>query len=162
MADLMSEMERQANRDLVKYAVMQAMFCPGKHCGGKILDMRRAVLVTVADRNAILCGDCWDKSKEELTSKVAASGRDIKIEVLDGRELFKKAPRAAAAAGRKAKLNLEEVMAAAESDEYIGFCRACGNSQGECEPDARKRTCEACGAAEVYGAEEIILMGGAQ
>lgn len=40
-----------------------------------------------------------------------------------------------------------------------GFCLACGNIQDGVEPDARKYTCECCGAPKVYGAEELALMG---
>ena len=39
-----------------------------------------------------------------------------------------------------------------------GFCLACGNEQGGCEPDARRHRCEACGEFQVYGAEELALM----
>ena len=38
-----------------------------------------------------------------------------------------------------------------------GFCIACGNEQEECEPDARKYECEACGEHEVYGAQELLM-----
>jgi len=38
-----------------------------------------------------------------------------------------------------------------------GFCIACGNEQGGCEPDARKYECEACGEKQVYGADELLL-----
>lgn len=38
-----------------------------------------------------------------------------------------------------------------------GFCKACGNEQFGCEPDARRYRCEACGAATVYGCEELLL-----
>ena len=38
-----------------------------------------------------------------------------------------------------------------------GFCLACGNEQGGCEPDARRYQCEACGEHAVYGAEELLL-----
>ena len=37
-----------------------------------------------------------------------------------------------------------------------GFCLACGAECGGCEPDAQGYECEACGEAEVYGAEEIL------
>ena len=41
-----------------------------------------------------------------------------------------------------------------------GGCLGCGEIQyGEVEPDARKYTCESCGAAEVYGLEELVIMG---
>lgn len=38
-----------------------------------------------------------------------------------------------------------------------GFCIACGNEQGGCEPDARGYACEACGEKAVYGCEELLL-----
>jgi hypothetical protein len=38
-----------------------------------------------------------------------------------------------------------------------GFCLACGNEQGGCEPDARRYRCEACGEHQVYGAEELLI-----
>lgn len=41
-----------------------------------------------------------------------------------------------------------------------GICLACGNEQGGCEPDARGYECESCGAHKVYGAEEVVMMGG--
>ena len=38
-----------------------------------------------------------------------------------------------------------------------GFCLACGNEQGGCEPDARRYECEACGEKQVYGADELMM-----
>lgn len=40
-----------------------------------------------------------------------------------------------------------------------GFCLACGEEQDGCEPDARQYECETCGEHQVYGAEEVLLMG---
>ena len=40
-----------------------------------------------------------------------------------------------------------------------GFCLACGAEPDGVEPDARKHTCPKCGAAKVYGAEQLALMG---
>ena len=40
-----------------------------------------------------------------------------------------------------------------------GFCLACGNEQEGCEPDARNLECEECGQRQVFGAEEILMMG---
>jgi hypothetical protein len=51
---------------------------------------------------------------------------------------------------------VEEVLA---SDESTGFCLACGADQEGCEPDAREYRCESCGARQVYGAEEVLVMG---
>jgi len=39
-----------------------------------------------------------------------------------------------------------------------GFCLACGEEQGGCEPDARYYECEGCGERQVFGAEEVLLM----
>jgi hypothetical protein len=41
----------------------------------------------------------------------------------------------------------------------LGFCIACGAPREECEPDARKYNCDNCGKTEVYGAEELVIMG---
>ncbi len=40
-----------------------------------------------------------------------------------------------------------------------GFCLACGEDADACEPDARNYTCECCGESEVFGAEELMMMG---
>jgi len=39
-----------------------------------------------------------------------------------------------------------------------GFCLICGNEAEGVEPDARNYTCEACGAEQVFGAEELMLV----
>jgi predicted RNA-binding Zn-ribbon protein involved in translation (DUF1610 family) len=57
------------------------------------------------------------------------------------------------------KLNIDDVIAAAENEEeYIGFCLACGDEAYGVEPDARRYECESCGERKVYGAQEILLM----
>ena len=40
-----------------------------------------------------------------------------------------------------------------------GFCIACGAEHEGLEPDARRYRCERCDRLDVYGAEEIMLMG---
>jgi len=45
------------------------------------------------------------------------------------------------------------------SKNYEGFCLTCGKTQSGVEPDARRYTCESCGSAKVYGAEQLVLMG---
>lgn len=53
---------------------------------------------------------------------------------------------------------LEQALAALESGEDdLGICRACGNEQGGTEPDAEKYECEACGEAQVFGAEQLLV-----
>jgi predicted RNA-binding Zn-ribbon protein involved in translation (DUF1610 family) len=57
------------------------------------------------------------------------------------------------------KLSMNDVIAAAANEEeYIGFCLACGDEAYGVEPDARRYECESCGEQKVYGAQEILLM----
>ena len=58
-------------------------------------------------------------------------------------------------------IEMERIIEAVEADDNLGFCVACGEEAGSCEPDARQYECECCGAHEVYGAEELMLGGGA-
>lgn len=57
----------------------------------------------------------------------------------------------------------ERLLAAVEESMYdlgsAGFCAACGHEQDGCEPDARGYECEECGENQVYGAQELLLMG---
>jgi hypothetical protein len=59
-------------------------------------------------------------------------------------------------------ITLERVMEAVEryntTLDNPGFCLACGADADGVEPDARGYECEICGAAKVYGAEELLLM----
>jgi len=54
---------------------------------------------------------------------------------------------------------LDEVIAAVEADECIGFCTACGEQADGVEPDARGYECEVCGECAVFGAEELLIGG---
>jgi hypothetical protein len=60
---------------------------------------------------------------------------------------------------RKSKVTLQQVLAAIEADDNLGFCLACGAEAYCVEPDARKYECESCGEHKVHGAEELLLMG---
>jgi len=42
---------------------------------------------------------------------------------------------------------------------HVGFCLACGERADGCEPDASNYRCEYCGKHEVYGFEELLVMG---
>lgn len=59
-------------------------------------------------------------------------------------------------AGRAA-VAIREIHAAAQADEYIGWCKRCGASRDGCEHDAQRYRCESCGAREVYGLEFWLL-----
>ncbi len=59
--------------------------------------------------------------------------------------------------------HLEDAMITVSSaDAYegtIGACLACSELAYGVEPDARRYKCDSCGAACVYGLEELALMG---
>lgn len=57
------------------------------------------------------------------------------------------------------RIDLDRVMSAIESGDYMGFCTSCGEEAHGVEPDAHEYTCEACGCDTVYGAEELLIMG---
>ena len=58
-------------------------------------------------------------------------------------------------------LSDEVIMDACErrmvSLDNPGFCLICGFEQDGCEPDACNYQCEACGAEQVFGCEELML-----
>jgi hypothetical protein len=43
--------------------------------------------------------------------------------------------------------------------ESEGVCMTCGEARDCCEPDARNYECESCGAKQVFGIEELLIMG---
>lgn len=56
------------------------------------------------------------------------------------------------------RIDTDRIVEAIESGDYMGFCLACGEEAYGVEPDARGYECESCGAHEVYGAEELLMM----
>lgn len=58
---------------------------------------------------------------------------------------------------RTFRMTQEEYEDATEG--YEGRCLACGAVHGECEPDARRYPCDECEAEQVYGVEELLMMG---
>jgi hypothetical protein len=52
---------------------------------------------------------------------------------------------------------LERAMELCGEDNNDGICLTCGAERSNVEPDARACPCEACGAHNVYGAEELVL-----
>ena len=43
--------------------------------------------------------------------------------------------------------------------DNAGYCLKCHCEAYGVEPDARRYECEECGAHEVYGTEELLMMG---
>ena len=46
-----------------------------------------------------------------------------------------------------------------EGDHSTGFCLACGETVDRVEPDAAGYDCPYCGAAKVFGAENLMIRG---
>jgi hypothetical protein len=59
---------------------------------------------------------------------------------------------------RKQLPSIDAVLEAVQADDCMGFCLACGEEAYGVEPDARNYECESCGAPEVFGAEECLIM----
>ena len=57
------------------------------------------------------------------------------------------------------KIPYDIIEEAIESGEHYGYCLACGSEHEGVEPDARNYICDQCSSHQVYGAEEIIMMG---
>jgi len=55
------------------------------------------------------------------------------------------------------RFTLDQIEEAMENG--IGFCVACGSERACCEPDACNYECEECGKRQVFGAEELLVMG---
>lgn len=56
------------------------------------------------------------------------------------------------------KVTFDQVLEAVKADDCLGFCLGCGAQADGVEPDARNYECDECGALEVYGAEELMIM----
>lgn len=83
----LSPLQTTVNRNLVKYAVGLAIFCP--RCEN-ILDAKRAVVFPNSKgNNQVACGPCFDKADTGLVH--GAMGGIVQ----DGRVLWARAPRAA-------------------------------------------------------------------
>lgn len=44
-------------------------------------------------------------------------------------------------------------------NNYEGYCLTCGEIGYELEPDARNYTCKECDTTQVFGIEELLMMG---
>jgi hypothetical protein len=44
-------------------------------------------------------------------------------------------------------------------ESNIGICLNCEEQRDHCEPDAREYHCEHCGQNQVFGAQELLIMG---
>lgn len=54
---------------------------------------------------------------------------------------------------------IEMIESAVFSGDHLGYCLQCAGERDACEPDAAKYECYECGTRNVYGAENIVIMG---
>jgi hypothetical protein len=59
----------------------------------------------------------------------------------------------------KPVIRMSEAEYTEGSNEDAGRCLACGAEAYGVEPDAREYECEVCGEPQVYGLEELLMMG---
>ena len=59
----------------------------------------------------------------------------------------------------KVTFSLELVKECMFGTSNLGGCISCGEVQEGCEPDARNYECESCGEKQVFGMEELLMMG---
>lgn len=57
----------------------------------------------------------------------------------------------------KKKPSYATILKAAEKGDGTGYCKACWTKVKGVEPDARGYVCPKCGAAKVFGAEELLF-----
>lgn len=74
-------LEQRGNAELVRFAVMRAITCPGT---GRVLDARTAVLVMPSEGAArVVSGSWWDEKRAEIEERATEHG--VTLEVHDGR-----------------------------------------------------------------------------
>jgi hypothetical protein len=57
------------------------------------------------------------------------------------------------------KIRLTEDQYISGREDYKGYCLKCGDEAYCVEPDARRHSCDSCGAAAVYGIEDLLMSG---
>ncbi len=85
--------QRAVNREILRAAVMRQITCPRS---GQVLDVRRAVLVTVSRGEQtvamqVLDAAAYDEIAEQLRQH--CEGNALRLELLDGRELHRRPKR---------------------------------------------------------------------
>lgn len=79
-------MVTRINRDLLKFAAGQHIFCP---LCDRVLDAKTTVNITAGAVSKTMCAPCWDSNMKPL---LAARPNNLlaRVEVLDGRVVFKR------------------------------------------------------------------------
>lgn len=87
--ELASPMQALVNKNLLKYAAGNAMFCPQCQI---CMDWKRTTIITVdpgpRERVVVGCSPCMDKALRGAKPKLEAAG--LSYEVVDGREYSKR------------------------------------------------------------------------
>lgn len=140
----MSTLQTTVNQNLLRYAVGRAIFCPGPKCG-QILDVRRAVLVTVTHgEQEVFCKALCHPCAAIVSDRAEQHGWEV--EALDGAALFepelssspRPAPRCCLGYGARA-------LCTKSTRDQEGLCRACRKERR----NLRRRDRMAFDAAEV-------------
>jgi hypothetical protein len=58
-----------------------------------------------------------------------------------------------------AQVTVPEDWITGASLDDVGLCLRCGEERYGTEPDARRYPCEGCDEKQVYGVQELLLMG---
>lgn len=77
---LLDPLRRELYGQLLRYQVGQLIFCPGRFCGGAVLDWRTAVAVG----SNVVCTRCWSELGEPERDQVLEIAERRGIELLDG------------------------------------------------------------------------------
>ena len=70
MSNPISDLQLHVRKQLLRYAVSRAIFCPT--CKG-ILDVRRAVLAETSALAVIECASCWEATLEGMRTRLGAA-----------------------------------------------------------------------------------------
>lgn len=86
--DVLSQIARKANREILKWSVCKKIFCDFT---GTVLDVRRAVLIEGPTRSYACTTEHWDTVKDSVLAHPATAG---KVKVIDGRDYYTASGRA--------------------------------------------------------------------
>ena len=93
MKEILNPLKKHLDKQLLRYAVQHAIFCPG--CG-TVMDVRRAALLSIRNPRTgtelfcrALCEECVEGG-HETTVKAAAKAKNLEFEIVRGYRLAKR------------------------------------------------------------------------
>ena len=84
------DLERMANREILRYAVQRTITCP---LNGRILDVRTAVHIEASRDEKIITSltvsaEVYDETVKKNVEQTTGSLANVDLKIYDGRELF--------------------------------------------------------------------------